>query len=309
MRSRGPHRAHGLRHGRGEGGRVSNRRRCVRRHAFDATPPGAISSRRGTLAGTPLYLAPEVLDGAAQTPRSDVYALGVLLFYALSGTFPVGEAASARSRIASAKANGRPCLEARAEVPDALRAVVDKALATDPAARFQTADAMAAALDEAGRALARGHAPQCRRTCSGCAALTVSTVSTPSRWRCGRGKAWHLATAIAGCGNAGRGRLALCVTLFRRVGTARAEAPRTSCWSPPSKHVWRCRPRPEVERAVAEAVNETLRLCGRCARPRQQGSRYMRRAPHSALHATSAREAALRDGGIRRRSPGRHRHE
>ena len=53
------------------------------------TPPSTIAPRRATLAGTPLYLAPEVLDGAAQTSRSDIYALGVLLFHALTGIFPV----------------------------------------------------------------------------------------------------------------------------------------------------------------------------------------------------------------------------
>jgi serine/threonine-protein kinase len=41
------------------------------------------------LAGTPLYLAPEVLDGGAPTVRSDIYSLGVLLFRLLTRSFPV----------------------------------------------------------------------------------------------------------------------------------------------------------------------------------------------------------------------------
>ena len=41
------------------------------------------------LTGTPLYLAPEVLDGAAATVQSDLYSLGVLLFHLATGSFPV----------------------------------------------------------------------------------------------------------------------------------------------------------------------------------------------------------------------------
>jgi serine/threonine protein kinase len=43
----------------------------------------------GDFAGTPLYLAPEVFTGAPRTVASDVYSLGVLLFYLVTGTYPV----------------------------------------------------------------------------------------------------------------------------------------------------------------------------------------------------------------------------
>ena len=41
------------------------------------------------LAGTPLYLAPELLDGKEASVRSDIYALGVLLYHLLTGVYPV----------------------------------------------------------------------------------------------------------------------------------------------------------------------------------------------------------------------------
>jgi len=50
----------------------------------------------GDFAGTPLYLAPEVFTGAPRTIASDIYSLGVLLFYLVSGTYPVDGATRTR---------------------------------------------------------------------------------------------------------------------------------------------------------------------------------------------------------------------
>ena len=41
------------------------------------------------LAGTPLYLAPEVLQGQPATVRSDLYSLGVVLYHLVTGSYPV----------------------------------------------------------------------------------------------------------------------------------------------------------------------------------------------------------------------------
>jgi serine/threonine protein kinase len=43
----------------------------------------------GRIVGTPLYMAPEVVLGGAPSEQSDIYGLGVLLFYLLTGTYPV----------------------------------------------------------------------------------------------------------------------------------------------------------------------------------------------------------------------------
>ena len=50
---------------------------------------GGASASSNSLAGTPLYLAPEVLRGANATIQSDIYSLGVLLYRMVIGTYPV----------------------------------------------------------------------------------------------------------------------------------------------------------------------------------------------------------------------------
>jgi serine/threonine protein kinase len=97
-------------------------------------------------AGTPLYLAPEVLAEGRADARSDVYSAGVVLFFVLTGTFPF-LGSDARS-IAAAQAAGRArsIRELRGDLPEVLLAVVERALATDPDARYSTAAEMERAL-------------------------------------------------------------------------------------------------------------------------------------------------------------------
>ena len=52
------------------------------------------------LAGTPLYLAPELLEGRAATVGSDVYSMGVLLYHLLTGSYPVQASALGDLRLA-----------------------------------------------------------------------------------------------------------------------------------------------------------------------------------------------------------------
>jgi Tol biopolymer transport system component len=56
---------------------------------FGAGLPSAQGAAPERLSGTPVYMAPEVVLGARPTVESDVYSLGVLLYYLLTGTYPV----------------------------------------------------------------------------------------------------------------------------------------------------------------------------------------------------------------------------
>jgi serine/threonine-protein kinase len=100
----------------------------------------------GDLAGTPAYMAPEQVQDRPPTAQSDLYALGVLLFEALTGRLPF-EAPSALASLALRI--GRPPPDPRAlrpEVPPELAQVVTTAMAEHPHDRFATAAAMRGAL-------------------------------------------------------------------------------------------------------------------------------------------------------------------
>jgi serine/threonine protein kinase len=100
-------------------------------------------------AGTPLYMAPELLEGGQATPCSDLYSLGVLLFHAVSGRYPV-EATSLET-MAEAHARGARVglREAGAHLPEAFVRAVERALEPDPRQRFRSANEMEQALLEA----------------------------------------------------------------------------------------------------------------------------------------------------------------
>ena len=104
----------------------------------------------GSVAGTPLYLAPEVFSGAPASVGSDIYSVGVLLFRLLSGSYPV--AGRTLQELRSAHECGqRTTLEAaRPDVPRRLREVIERALDPHPGRRYDSARAMAGALASVG---------------------------------------------------------------------------------------------------------------------------------------------------------------
>jgi hypothetical protein len=105
----------------------------------------------GLMVGTPEYLAPEQILGAAASQASDVYALGLVLFECISGVLPFrGSYAQRLLQITSAPARSVKAI--RPEVSDAVAALLHKALARDIASRYPTAEAFARAIDAIGEA-------------------------------------------------------------------------------------------------------------------------------------------------------------
>lgn len=96
----------------------------------------------GELAGTPLYMAPELLSGSPASHQSDIYSVGVLLYHLVTGRFPI-EGRSFEDIVQAHKNNRRkPLAERRPDLPDAFIRVVERAMAADPAARYETVGLM-----------------------------------------------------------------------------------------------------------------------------------------------------------------------
>jgi serine/threonine-protein kinase len=135
----------------GEGGA-----RCVKLLGFGIVKlVGDPSTRAGTaLLGTPAYMSPEQRRGSDSVDhRSDIYSLGAILYRLLSGQPPVD--ARDRDEEPAASLAAEPAAPSRVNphVTPALDAVILRALAQAPGARFQSMDEMAEAIARAQRAL------------------------------------------------------------------------------------------------------------------------------------------------------------
>jgi hypothetical protein len=108
----------------------------------------------GALLGTPAYMAPEQIANAGNVDaRSDIYAVGAVLFHAVTGRPPFGGATMYDIMRAQLEQEPPWPRSLRADLPLAVERVIMRALAKDPAVRFQSAAEMAAALDEAAAEL------------------------------------------------------------------------------------------------------------------------------------------------------------
>lgn len=99
-----------------------------------------------SVTGTPAYMAPELFTGAPATVATDLYALGVLLFFLTTGEYPVAGATIGELREAHGRGSRRRLREARADTAALFAQVVDRAISPDPAGRFLTAAEMEQAL-------------------------------------------------------------------------------------------------------------------------------------------------------------------
>ncbi len=115
---------------------------------FEQEPASPPSGNR-LFAGTPPYMAPEVLNGAPATPQSDIYALGLVLHELCIGSLPSREPGQAMQLLVPAvKApSGRTPI-----IDPEFVAIIQRCLAINPRERFTSADALCDALERLDRA-------------------------------------------------------------------------------------------------------------------------------------------------------------
>ncbi len=101
----------------------------------------------GSLVGTPAYMAPEQALGRPVDGRTDLYALGVMLYQMASGDVPFHAPTMGSLLVAHATEPPPPLLGAAPDVSPALAALVMQLLEKEPSARPQTAAAVVARLD------------------------------------------------------------------------------------------------------------------------------------------------------------------
>ena len=105
----------------------------------------------GSVLGTAAYLSPEQAAGEEAGPRTDLYSLGVVTYQLLSGRLPY-EAQSLTELALKQQRETPPLLDAlNSEVPPQLALAVDRSLALDPRARYDSAETMHEALVDGAR--------------------------------------------------------------------------------------------------------------------------------------------------------------
>lgn len=113
---------------------------------------GSKQTATGAIMGTPAYISPEQVRGEKPDRRTDVYALGIMLFEVVSGQVPF-DADSALTLMLKHVNEPPPDIRTlNPAVPERVAQLIEKAIAKDPADRFQTAHALAESLRRAATA-------------------------------------------------------------------------------------------------------------------------------------------------------------
>jgi serine/threonine-protein kinase len=106
-------------------------------------------SAEGQILGTPLFMSPEQARGGRELDeRSDIYSLGAVAYYLLTGRPPFDGEGGIAVMIAHARDPVLPLSRIRSSIPEDLERVVLRCLAKDPAKRFSDAEALEQALGE-----------------------------------------------------------------------------------------------------------------------------------------------------------------
>jgi len=103
---------------------------------------------QGALIGTPHYMAPEQLRSELVDARVDIYATGVVMYQAITGSMPFDGADLSSLTLNVLHGNARSLRELRRDCPPRLARLIERALQRDPACRYASAVSMLAALQQ-----------------------------------------------------------------------------------------------------------------------------------------------------------------
>jgi hypothetical protein len=117
---------------------------------------GAGSTRTGIVLGTPSFMSPEQLEGRTVTGHSDLFSLGVSLFQLLTGQLPFTADSMTGLMQQIAEAPHPPLRAFRPDLPACVESIIDRALAKNPNARYESGAQMAAALNDCRARLPSG---------------------------------------------------------------------------------------------------------------------------------------------------------
>lgn len=103
------------------------------------------------------YQAPEITEGAAPTPASDIYSIGVILYEMLTGQLPFGGATAIAVALKKVKEVPPPPRSINTSIPKSLSDIVMRAMETSPQDRYQSASAMLADIKAISESMRTGH--------------------------------------------------------------------------------------------------------------------------------------------------------
>lgn len=230
------------------------------------------------LAGTPLYLAPELLQGRGAAPRSDLYSLGVLLYHLVTGSYPVLGRTLQEVRQAHEGGTKTRLRESRPDLPEAFAEAVERALVPDPEGRYDSAEAMESALTAVAEALEPGvvEGPSAERRR---AVLLRTAAGIAAAGLLAGGIGWWSFRGSPGVGVPSAVRNLVLIAAFEnRTGDSSLDG--------------------TIEHALERELLSS-RIVNVVARERVEDTlRLMRKPPDTIVHAALGREVCQRDGGI-----------
>jgi len=122
-------------------------------------PTMVVSTEPGTVLGTVAYMSPEQVRGQQADARSDLFALGVVMYEMLAGTPPFVAESTAETMTAILREEPAELTRSGRDVSPALERIVRRCLEKLPAARFRSAADLAYALEAVATMSSGAHAP------------------------------------------------------------------------------------------------------------------------------------------------------